>query len=168
MPSNVHKIDRLLPCLLDRLVDENPDQRTEPPGGIGRGVTVGKYREGVLRDLRWLLNTKCHTADEGLDEFPAVESSVYNFGMPDPAGRALTDDEIVSLQRELTEAIMRYEPRILPNTLEVTAVATKDTATAAAANTVSFEISGDLWAAPLPERFFIKTDIDLETGKCVM
>lgn len=166
--TNVHKIDRLLPCLLDRLTDENPDQKTEPPGGIGRGVTVGKYREGVLRDLRWLLNTKCHLASEGLDEFPAVERSVYNFGMQDPAGRALTDVEVESLQRELTDAIMRYEPRILPNTLEVTAIATKESATANTANMVSFEISGDLWAAPLPERFYIKTDIDLETGKCVM
>jgi type VI secretion system protein ImpF len=55
----------------------------------------------------------------------------------------------------------------MKDTLEVTAVASGGGPNAAP-NTVSFEISGDLWAAPLPERFFIKTDIDLETGKCVM
>jgi type VI secretion system protein ImpF len=33
-------------------------------------------------------------------------------------------------------------------------------------NVVSFELYGELWANPIPEKLFIKTKIDLETGQC--
>ena len=31
---------------------------------------------------------------------------------------------------------------------------------------IGFEIKGELWALPNPERIFFRTDIDLETGVC--
>ncbi len=31
---------------------------------------------------------------------------------------------------------------------------------------IRFEIRGDLWTQPIPESLFIKTELDLETGKC--
>jgi type VI secretion system protein ImpF len=33
------------------------------------------------------------------------------------------------------------------------------------ANSVVFEIEGELWAQPVPLRIFLKTELDLETGE---
>ena len=44
--------ERLQPCLLDRLTDQDPDQRKE--GREQRVVSMRKYREAVLRDLGWV------------------------------------------------------------------------------------------------------------------
>jgi type VI secretion system protein ImpF len=33
-------------------------------------------------------------------------------------------------------------------------------------NAVSFEIEGELWAQPMPDRLYVKTKFDLETGQC--
>jgi type VI secretion system protein ImpF len=32
-------------------------------------------------------------------------------------------------------------------------------------NAVSFEINGELFAQPAPESFYVKTEVDLETGQ---
>ena len=63
-------------------------------------------------------------------------------------------------ERELAEAISLFEPRILRNS--VTVKSSKER------NLVGLEIHGDLWANPVPERFFIRTKIDLETGQSIM
>ena len=51
--------ERIQPCLLDRLTDENPEAVKESRNE--RVISVKRYREGVLRDLIWLLNAKAHT-----------------------------------------------------------------------------------------------------------
>jgi len=30
---------------------------------------------------------------------------------------------------------------------------------------LSFEIEGEMWAQPLPDHLFVKTEVDLETGR---
>ncbi len=46
--------DQLHSSLLDRLVDDEPDKKTEPKDK--RGISQAKLRESVLRDLNWLFN----------------------------------------------------------------------------------------------------------------
>ena len=35
-------------------------------------------------------------------------------------------------------------------------------------NVIDIEIRGELWANPIPEQLFLKTNIDIETGLCIM
>ena len=60
MPDAV--VEKIQPCLLDRLTAEKPESQKE--GRNERIISVRRYREGVMRDLIWLLNGKSHTADE--------------------------------------------------------------------------------------------------------
>ena len=62
------------------------------------------------------------------------------------------------LEREMRDAVQLFEPRIMRQTLMVKATMER--------NIVSFELYGELWANPIPEKLFIKTKIDLETGQC--
>ena len=154
-----HFGERIQPCLLDRLTDENPDALKESRNE--RVISVKRYREGVLRDLIWLLNAKAHTTQVGLDEFPEAPRSVLNFGTRDLCGLISSSLDLRTLEQEIAEAMRRLEPRINPGSLAVTAVSGSQKF----ANGIAVEIRGDLWAYPLPEQLFIRTEIDLDTGK---
>src|SRR5262245_57623150 len=51
-------IERLQPCLLDRLTDDEPHKKEESRNA--RAISHQKYRRGVLRDLEWLFNTSAY------------------------------------------------------------------------------------------------------------
>ena len=152
-------IEKIQPCLLDRLTDEKPESQKESRSE--RIISVRRYREGVLRDLVWLLNGKSHTAEEELNEFPEAARSVLNFGTRDLCGLISSNMDLRNLEHDIAEAICRFEPRINPRTLEVTAVA----GTKRDSNGLSLEIRGELWAYPIPEQLFLRSEIDLDTGE---
>src|SRR5256885_4553061 len=108
-------IEKLQPCLLDRLTDEEPARGEESRNQ--RVVSHQKYRRGVLRDLEWLLNSQAYIVVGGLESFqlkdyPEAFRSVINFGTRQLCGMAAPNLEW--LQQELTEAILVFEPRITP------------------------------------------------------
>src|SRR5207245_11728627 len=102
--------ERIQPCLLDRLTDENPEAVKESRNE--RVISVKRYREGVLRDLIWLLNAKAHTAEDGLDEVPEVARSVLNFGTRDLCGLISSSLDLGPLAQEFSEALCRLGPRV--------------------------------------------------------
>lgn len=151
-------IERIQPCLLDRLTDEDPGNTHETR--LQRVVPLQRYKRGVLRDLEWLFNCSAHLREEGkskfsIDKFEEAARSVVNFGTRNLCG--LLSPNMPELERRLTDALLFFEPRILRHTLMVKA--TMD------GHLISFQISGDLWANPVPEHLFIHTKIDLETGQ---
>lgn len=152
--------ERLQPSLLDRLTDRNPGASQE--GRDDRVLSVSQIKAAVLRDLGWLLNTACHSASASLDEFPEVEKSVFNFGMPSLSGLTASTMNATQLEEAVIAAIHRYEPRILPHTLSVQVRLHSD---GYGPNTLTFEIQGDLWAQPVPEALYVRTQVDLETGR---
>lgn len=155
--------DRLQPCLLDRLTDDEPDKQLESRNR--RVFSLRQIREAVLRDLSWLLNTPARSATEDFSLFPEVEKSVINYGIVDLAGLTASGVNLSQLEIMVARAIERFEPRVLSNTVKVRAVVSKDQTER---NTLAFEISGDLWAEPVPDPLYLKTELDLETGQCTL
>jgi type VI secretion system protein ImpF len=151
--------DRLQPFLLDRLRDDEPDSRLESRDR--RVFTLHRFREAVLRDLSWLLNSKAHRPEDGLADFPLVERSVLNFGITDLTGMTASGVAIPQIEQIVRRAIEAFEPRIIRNTLSVRFV---DTHSEQAGNVLALEVRGQIWALPLPENLYIKTEVDLETG----
>lgn len=151
--------ERLQPSLLDRLTDNAPEKTQESRNE--RVLSINKIREGVLRDLAWLLNTGNLAEVEDLSKYPHVANSVLNYGMPGLTGFSLSNLNINQVERLLRQAIIDYEPRILKNTVKVRVVVDEDQMNTTA---VQFEIEGELWAQPVPLHLFMKTKIDLETG----
>jgi type VI secretion system protein ImpF len=152
--------ERLQPSLLDRLTDEEPAATQEARNR--RVLSLQRLRESVLRDLAWLLNTTNMGRDDLADEFPHVARSVVNYGLPDLAGLTTSTIDIVEMERLVKRAILDFEPRILRNTLQVRAHAADDQMSH---NALVFEISGELWAQPVPLELFLKTELDLENGE---
>jgi type VI secretion system protein ImpF len=69
--------------------------------------------------------------------------------------------DLRTLEQDIAEALRRLEPRINPGSLTVTAVSGAHKFS----NGIAIEIRGDLWAYPVPEQLFIRTEIDLDTGE---
>jgi type VI secretion system protein ImpF len=153
--------EKLQPCLLDRLTDDEPNRQKESRNQ--RVMTLRRYRQAVLRDLAWLLNTCAHIEQDGLDDFEEVSSSVLNFGVQDITGMTAASRNSEQIRYQLVEALRRFEPRILPNSISIKMEVDPKIMNN---RSIRFEIWGDLWSQPLPESLFIKTEMDLETGEC--
>ncbi|HEX6840587.1 MAG TPA: type VI secretion system baseplate subunit TssE [Stellaceae bacterium] len=152
--------ERLQPCLLDRITDDAPEKLQESRDE--RVVSLRRLREGVLRDLGWLLNAANMASLEDLTDHPHVAQSVLNYGMPGIAGSLASGIDVADLERKIYQAIVTFEPRILRDTLKVRLAVAIDQM---AHNAMTFEIEGQLWAQPVPQRIYLKTEIDLELGE---
>lgn len=151
--------ERLQPSLLDRLTDYEPANKAE--SREQRVLSTQRLRESVLRDVGWLLNTVQMAATQPLEEFPQVARSVLNFGVPDMAGTHLSGRNVPALERQITMALNQFEPRILKKSMKVT-MTVKSGETDRRA--LTFTVVGDLWAQPVPQSMFLKTQLDLDTG----
>jgi type VI secretion system protein ImpF len=153
--------ERLQPALLDRLTDDEPDKKLEPREA--RVLSKRRLRESVLRDLAWLFNATQLEAVDPLTKVPYVRRSVVNFGLPAMSGMAASSLDITDLTRAIREAILTFEPRILPATLAIKTML--EAGSLDHHNVIGVEIHGQLWAQPVPMEFLVRTDFDLETGK---
>lgn len=152
--------DRLQPALLDRLTDDDPLSQAET--AEARVINRGRLRALVLRDLGWLFNT---TQMEMVDAelAPHAARSVLAYGLPPLSGRTASSIDAATLQERVRQAILDYEPRILPESLQVQAVVDEEQINRH--NQIGFLISGHLWAQPVPLELLLHTDVDLETGR---
>ena len=151
--------DRLQPSLLDRLTDDNPSQKREAQER--RVLTMRELRESVLRDLAWLLNTGNLDTVESLDAYPLVAESTLNFGIPHLAGASTSTIEASDMERRLRQAIWRFEPRLLRDSVKVSLIPDQSSMNH---NVLTFYIEGTLWAEPVPLDLFLKAEVDLEVG----
>lgn len=154
--------ERLQPALLDRLTDDDPTNR-QPEPRERRIINANRLRQAVLRDLSWLFNSTKLESKEGLTPFPYVENSVINYGLPALAGQTASQLDVVSLEASMRQAILDFEPRIVPSTLRVQAILSD--AALDHHNVVSVQITGQLWAQPIPLELLLRTELDLESGK---
>jgi type VI secretion system protein ImpF len=153
--------DRLQPALLDRLTDDEPDKKQEPREA--RVLSKSRMRQSVLRDLAWLFNVTRLDAVDDLAKAPFVRRSVLNFGLPALSGNTASSLDITELARAIREAVLTFEPRILPATLQIRTVL--EAGALDHHNVIGVEIRGELWAQPVPLELLIRTEFDLETGK---
>lgn len=158
MPELSQK-ERLQLSLLDRLSDDEPDKSSETREK--RVISVSRLKELVQRDLAWLLNCVSSSANIDYSEYPEVAKSTMNYGIIDLSGYSSMTLNAKFIERELIKSIKYYEPRIIPRSLKIKVVFAKGEMSN---KTLSFEISGDLWAQPLPLQLFLKTEIDIENG----
>lgn len=153
--------DRLQPSLLDRLTDDDPDVHEESRDK--RMLSMQGLRRAVLRDLGWLFNTTRLGAVQDLSQSVLAVQSVINYGLPDLSGKTASGVDIAAMEAHLRRAIWDFEPRVLRDTVDVKAVLADRSG--GSPNQIVFEISGELWGQPLPERLYLKTELDLEIGE---
>jgi type VI secretion system protein ImpF len=153
--------ERLQPALLDRLTDDEPGTTQEPRER--RVMSKRRLRQAVLRDLAWLFNATRLEATVDLTGLAEVRRSVINFGLPALAGQTASSVEVSALERGIRQAIVDFEPRILPASLQIKVLLAPRSLDHH--NVIGIEIHCELWAQPVPLEMLVRTEFDLETGK---
>jgi len=151
-------------ALLARLLDRETVRRREMRRSIV--VSASELRRAVMRDLQNLLNVTAVEAvpEEGaaaLEGFPAVQSSVLNYGVPSLAGRVRTPEDFVELAGFIECAIERFEPRLRQVRVRPAGPG-KGTALTTPLELI---IEGELWGHPVSEHLMVRTLLDLDAGR---
>lgn len=146
--------------LLDRLIDEAPDQPRDPPLSVADSMVA--LRASVRRDLEALLNARrrwrswpAHMRQLGL--------SPVAFGIEDFTAGAFNDpQQREALRREIEATIRRFEPRFL--SVRVALIEVKERLEA----TLRLRIEAVLHADPAPESITFDTLVDPSTEDVVV
>jgi len=157
--SRIRPDQLLLPSILDRLIDENPESSVE--SDRSRTQLLRELKLSVRRDLENLLNTRAclfPLPDPLPDHYKHLEKSLVNYGIPDfsslgMGGREQRDQ----LRKRLERVIQHFETRFLR--VEVVMI---DNRNDHRDRTIRFRIEGMLHAEPSPEP--VAFDSQLQPG----
>lgn len=151
------ELDRaVLGSVLDRLTDEAPREPADPH--ISREESARRFRQSVLRDLDWLLNTR--RTSILADAEGQLHDSVYEFGLRDFSGMSTsTADWRQRLLDDVQDAIRRFEPRLANINVELS-----DASANPATHQVRFVISATLLMDPSPEQVVFDTLLEVASG----
>jgi type VI secretion system protein ImpF len=143
---------RLMPSILDRLIDPDSMGTASAPGYDPREML-----DAVRADLEELLNTRRTTSDVPA-EFEEVRDSIVTYGLPDLVQfNGVSQDGCAQLARAIAEVVSRNEPRL--TRVKVTVVRGQTDA-----RSVRFHIDAALNVDPAPEVGF-ETVLELTTGR---
>jgi type VI secretion system protein ImpF len=157
------KKDRLQPSLLDRLTDLRPDKKRE--SSSQQELSQKQYKEAVIRDLGWLLNSVSLDSVVDLSGHPNISHSVLNYGLPDISGHTSSSIDTTKLEKALQRVIYEFEPRIIQNSLRVKIHSDPDVMSH---NSLVFEIEGVVFATPMPFQVTLRSELDLECGDFIV
>jgi type VI secretion system protein ImpF len=154
-PANRGTAARVQAPLLDRLIDDAPDQQRDPP--VSAGDSLVALRNSVRRDLEALLNARRRWRS-----WPAhmtqLATSPLGYGIPDFASGAFNEARRQEeLRIEIEETIRRFEPRFL--SVRVHLVDTQERLE----TTLRLRIEAMLHAEPAPEAVTFDTLVDPTT-----
>jgi len=141
--ARIDKTKKLRPSVLDRLFDNEPHNQTERD--LDDHQLLKQLRTSIRRDLESLLNTRFHISEPG-DEFPELEKSLLNYGLPDLATVNIIDiDKRLEFTRALEKTLRYFEPRF--KSVKVSFLDRADNTD----RTLRFRIDAVIYADPLPE-----------------
>jgi type VI secretion system protein ImpF len=151
---------RVLVPLLDRLIDDAPDQTRDPAISASESMTA--LRQSVRRDLEALLNARRRWRS-----WPAtlteLKVSPLSYGIPDFTSGAFNDPgRREELRLDIEEAILAFEPRFL--SVRVTLVDSAERLE----STLRLRIDAVMHAEPMPEPITFDTIIDPTTDNIVV
>lgn len=151
---------QLLPSLLDRLLDDHPEESREPAWREVQVVRV--LKTSLCRDLQNLLNAS-RTLSVIPEHYAALKTSLLNYGLPDLQSMEVREDhDLGHLCRLIEEAIQAFEPRL--QGVRVRPVVDGDDKKPIDRR-VRFEIEAVLVVEPLREPVLFSSSLDVASGE---
>lgn len=151
---------QLLPSLLDRLLDDHPEEGREP---AWREVQVVRLlKTSLCRDLQNLLNAS-RVLSVIPERYAALKTSLLNYGLPDLQSMEVREDhDLGHLCRLIEESIQAFEPRL--QGVRVRPVVDADDKKPIDRR-VRFEIEAVLVVEPLREPVLFSSSLDVASGE---
>ncbi len=146
----------LLPSVLDRLIDEDPQVSQEPRRSHNQ--LLRELKQAVRRDLENLLNTRVRGVSYSTD-LAELKHSLASYGIPDLTGLSLgSPKDREEFRRTIQAVILQFEPRL--KKLSVRLIDQTETME----RTIRFHIEAVLQAEPAPEPIAFDSTVRLTTG----
>ena len=137
--------------ILDRLMEVEDWPTT-------RSQSTRFFRDGLKRDLEWLLNTRQPPLDE-IAAMPGAKASVINYGLPDISSLGFNSASDQRALRVAIETCLRnYEPRLMDIRVTLQSSDTVD-------RRLRFHIEGNMKLDPAPEEIAFDTVLELTSGE---
>lgn len=164
MPRPGNEI-RVIPSVLDRLLDHEPEISSEPVPSRAHGLRQLKL--SVRRDLEWLLNSRqsspiagdAEHADGSAAVSPELHSSLIFYGLPDfSTASTLSESDQARIGRAIKTAVTKFEPRL--SDVIVTLLPMREIERA-----LRFRIDARLRVEPAPEPVTFDTVLHIHSGE---
>jgi type VI secretion system protein ImpF len=140
-------------------IESRTSVNTSLEGVDGQVVNARALREGVQRELSWLLNTMNLEVVQDLSRHPEVQRSVLNYGVSSFAGRAVHEADPMATAAQIRSAIEFFEPRL--RNVQVVPDARTD---GGDGSLLDFRIEAELWGNPVSQHVTMRTSIELDSG----
>ena len=124
-------------------------------------ITEQKLRREIAIDLEALVNTTNLASSLDLGAYEHIGRSILNHGFPDLANRSIDEHRVDTIREDLADVLIRFEPRLIRETVAVERDETLDTAELK----VRFLVRADLNCEPLNVPVQFVADLELDTGK---
>ena len=160
MAKSIPNEIQLLPSLLDRLLDDHPEESREPAWREVQVVRV--LKASLCRDLQNLLNA--HRLLAVIPEaYTELKTSLLNYGLPDLQSMEVREDHDLGLLcRLIEESIQAFEPRL--QGVRVRPVIDAE-GKKPIDRRVRFEIEAVLVVEPLREPVLFSSSLDVASGE---
>ena len=154
------QVPRVQQPLLDRLIDDAPDQPRDPT--LSAADSMAALRNAVRRDLEALLNARRRWRSWP-PHMTQLTTSPIGYGIPDFASGAFSDARRrEELRQEIEATIRRFEPRFL--SVRVNLIDLQDRLE----TTLRLRIEAVVHAEPVPEAVTFDTLVDPTTDDVVV
>ena len=90
--------------LIDRLTNHDEWPTT-------RNASLRMYRDGIKRDVEWLLNSRKPVVEQ-VDAYPHAARSVFNFGLPELTAFSGANSDAGAVLLSILHTLRTFEPRI--------------------------------------------------------
>lgn len=128
---------------------------------VNAAVSERELRDNLNIDLEALLNTTNLESTLELGAMDYVRKSIVNYGIHDLVHRTTDEMNTYAITQELRDAILRYEPRILADSLQIA----RDTAASDDELKIRFIVKGDMDCDPAPAPVEFVANLEVASGK---
>jgi type VI secretion system protein ImpF len=163
----------VIPSVLDRLLDHEPEITAEPVQSRAQGLR--QMKQSVRRDLEWLLNARqsspvtshaehadSSSSSSGTTSAPVaheLQSSLIFYGLPDfSSASTLSVADQRRISRAIETAVAKFEPRL--SDVAVTLLPIRENERA-----LRFRIDARLRVEPAPEPVTFDTVLHIHSGE---
>jgi type VI secretion system protein ImpF len=154
--QEIKPLQPLVPSVLDRLIDFEPDVRSEAPRS--RNQLVRELKNAVRRDLENLLNTRIRCVPPP-PELIELKQSLVSYGLPDLTGVSLGGPSgSEEFRRTIHNCISRFECRLTKLSVRLLNESQQ------IERTIHFQIDAVLQAEPAPEPIQFDSVLRVTTG----
>ena len=124
-------------------------------------VNEAALRRDLAEDLTRLLNTVNLDSAQELTDFSYASRSILNYGLTDITAYSLEENAVNDISAELRQSLKDYEPRLIPQSIEVR----RDTTVDSAAHQIRFAVSAEMHATPVDIPVEFVAELELDSGK---